>query len=71
MYLAGQNFLDLHFYIGFLWFWPAKLFLASQNQIWASQNKFGRADGIGKNAYSALEKIPKLFLYMCVISNSI
>ena len=46
-YLAGQNFLDLHFYIGFWWFWPAKSVLASQNWILAGQKNFGRADGIG------------------------
>ena len=47
IYLAGQNFFDLRFYIGFWWFWPAKYILASQNQILAGQNKIGRADGIG------------------------
>ena len=45
--LTSQNFLDLHICIGFGCFWPAKLFLASQNQILASQKNFGRADGIG------------------------
>ena len=48
IYVAG-NFINAIFLfcMGFLCFWPAKLFLASQNLILASQKIFGRADGIG------------------------
>ena len=45
--LACQNFLYIYFCIGFSCFWPAKLFLASQNLILSGQKNFGQADGMG------------------------